>query len=133
MMKRTLEAIRSVLTGLEVSVTEMAVNCHHNYIRRENHYGANVWVTRKGAVSAREGELGIIPGSMGRPPTLLEVRGVRIASVLALTVRVGACLGGRLVGRSLWSSIKLRSRAYRPAWILECWTKVQRLTRISIR
>lgn len=42
-----------------------AVNCHHNYISRENHYGDNVWVTRKGAVLAREGVLGIIPGSMG--------------------------------------------------------------------
>jgi tRNA-splicing ligase RtcB len=43
----------------------MAVNCHHNYIERENHFGANVWVTRKGAVRARTGDLGIIPGSMG--------------------------------------------------------------------
>ncbi|MEZ5451756.1 MAG: RtcB family protein [Thiothrix sp.] len=42
-----------------------AVNCHHNYISRENHYGKDVWVTRKGAVSARAGEMGIIPGSMG--------------------------------------------------------------------
>jgi tRNA-splicing ligase RtcB (3'-phosphate/5'-hydroxy nucleic acid ligase) len=43
----------------------VAVNCHHNYVARENHFGANVWVTRKGAVRAREGDLGIIPGSMG--------------------------------------------------------------------
>jgi tRNA-splicing ligase RtcB len=42
-----------------------AVNCHHNYVSREHHYGENVLVTRKGAVSARKGELGIIPGSMG--------------------------------------------------------------------
>ncbi|MGB7415492.1 MAG: RtcB family protein [Thermosynechococcaceae cyanobacterium] len=75
MMKRTLEAIRSVLPELEVSVTEMAVNCHHNYIRRENHYGANVWVTRKGAVSAREDELGIIPGSMGTASYIVKGKG----------------------------------------------------------
>ena len=43
----------------------MAVNCHHNYISRENHFGSNVWVTRKGAVRARKNDLGIIPGSMG--------------------------------------------------------------------
>jgi tRNA-splicing ligase RtcB len=42
-----------------------AVNCHHNYVARERHYGKNVLVTRKGAVRAREGDLGIIPGSMG--------------------------------------------------------------------
>lgn len=44
---------------------QYAVNCHHNYVTREQHYGENVWVTRKGAVQAREGTLGIIPGSMG--------------------------------------------------------------------
>jgi tRNA-splicing ligase RtcB len=42
-----------------------AVNCHHNYVSRERHFGENVLVTRKGAVSAQKGELGIIPGSMG--------------------------------------------------------------------
>ena len=42
-----------------------AVNCHHNYVARENHFGENVFVTRKGAVRARGGDLGIIPGSMG--------------------------------------------------------------------
>ena len=41
------------------------VNCHHNYVQRETHYGREIFVTRKGAVSAREGEYGIIPGSMG--------------------------------------------------------------------
>ena len=42
-----------------------AVNCHHNYVARERHFGADVFVTRKGAVRARRGDLGIIPGSMG--------------------------------------------------------------------
>ena len=42
-----------------------AINCHHNYVQRERHFGENVFVIRKGAISAREGELGIIPGSMG--------------------------------------------------------------------
>jgi len=42
-----------------------AVNCHHNYVQKETHFGEDVFVTRKGAVSARRGELGIIPGSMG--------------------------------------------------------------------
>jgi tRNA-splicing ligase RtcB len=42
-----------------------AVNCHHNYVSQENHFGEAVIVTRKGAVRAQKGELGIIPGSMG--------------------------------------------------------------------
>lgn len=41
------------------------INCHHNYVSEENHYGEDVLVTRKGAISAREGEYGLIPGSMG--------------------------------------------------------------------
>ena len=42
-----------------------AVNCHHNYVEKEEHYGEEVMVTRKGAVSAKLGQYGIIPGSMG--------------------------------------------------------------------
>jgi len=64
MMERSLAALATAL-GVSFEVNEQAVNCHHNYVRRENHYDANVWVTRKGAVSARAGQLGIIPGSMG--------------------------------------------------------------------
>lgn len=47
------------------TVTTEAVNCHHNYVEREHHYGEDVWVTRKGAIRARKNELGIVPGSMG--------------------------------------------------------------------
>ena len=47
------------------TVTTEAVNCHHNYVAQEHHYGENVWVTRKGAIRARVGDLGIVPGSMG--------------------------------------------------------------------
>lgn len=64
MMARTLQAMRDVL-GISFESHVEAVNCHHNYISREHHYGEDVWVTRKGAVSARKGEMGIIPGSMG--------------------------------------------------------------------
>jgi tRNA-splicing ligase RtcB len=64
MMSRTLEALQNEIPTAFTAVSE-AVNCHHNYISRENHFDKNVWVTRKGAVSAREGQMGIIPGSMG--------------------------------------------------------------------
>ena len=59
------EALASV-PGLPPFGTRLlAVTCHHNYVRRERHYGREVWVTRKGAVRAGKGELGIVPGSMG--------------------------------------------------------------------
>lgn len=56
-------------------VTTEVVNCHHNYVEREHHFGANVWVTRKGAIRAREGDLGIIPGSMGAKSYIVRGRG----------------------------------------------------------
>jgi tRNA-splicing ligase RtcB (3'-phosphate/5'-hydroxy nucleic acid ligase) len=65
MMAEVVAALRTCpdLPPFEASVE--AVNCHHNYVAREHHYGKDVLVTRKGAVRAREGDLGIIPGSMG--------------------------------------------------------------------
>jgi tRNA-splicing ligase RtcB len=53
----------------------VAVNCHHNYVAREHHYGADVFVTRKGAVRAGQGELGIIPGSMGAASYIVRGKG----------------------------------------------------------
>ena len=51
------------------------VNCHHNYAALENHYGENVWVHRKGAVHAAEGEIAIIPGSMGSNSYIVKGNG----------------------------------------------------------
>ncbi len=79
MMAATIEALRA--TGLlpeftaHDDLTSRAVNCHHNYVSFEHHYGANVIVTRKGAVRAREGELGIIPGSMGAKSFIVRGKG----------------------------------------------------------
>lgn len=55
--------------------TALKINCHHNYTNIENHNGKNVYVTRKGAVSARKGEYGIIPGSMGTKSYIVKGRG----------------------------------------------------------
>jgi tRNA-splicing ligase RtcB (3'-phosphate/5'-hydroxy nucleic acid ligase) len=65
MMRAVVAAVRATGRVPPFEAALEAVNCHHNYVSRENHYGENVLVTRKGAVSARKGELGIIPGSMG--------------------------------------------------------------------
>jgi tRNA-splicing ligase RtcB len=65
MMEAVVEAARASGALPAFTIEGEVVNCHHNYVSREHHYGKNVWVTRKGAVRARAGELGIIPGSMG--------------------------------------------------------------------
>lgn len=64
MMRRVLKDIKFHLK-LEALDVEMKVNCHHNFAKMENHFGENVIVTRKGAVRAQAGDMGIIPGSMG--------------------------------------------------------------------
>ena len=70
-----------VLAALErffpapIAIAESAVNCHHNYAAVESHYGESLWITRKGAVSAREGQLGIIPGSMGTRSYIVRGKG----------------------------------------------------------
>jgi len=60
------------ITGVKLSER---INCHHNYASYEEHYGNKVWVHRKGAISARKGELGIIPGAMGSTSYLVKGRG----------------------------------------------------------
>ena len=64
MMASLLQAARGCIAQPFEAAVE-AVNCHHNYVTRENHFGENVLITRKGAVCARRDQLGIIPGSMG--------------------------------------------------------------------
>lgn len=65
MMSVVIEQMRKAIPK-EFTVTQEAISCHHNYVERENHFGRNMWVTRKGAIRARLGDLGIIPGSMGQ-------------------------------------------------------------------
>jgi tRNA-splicing ligase RtcB len=73
MLELVLAALARHLPSFDV--TAEAVNCHHNYVAREVHYGERVWVTRKGAIRAGEGELGIIPGSMGARSYIVRGRG----------------------------------------------------------
>ncbi|ATB41332.1 RNA-splicing ligase RtcB [Cystobacter fuscus] len=75
MLRSTVEALQASGELPEFSLTQAAVNCHHNYVSREHHYGKNVLVTRKGAVRAREGDLGIIPGSMGARSYIVRGKG----------------------------------------------------------
>lgn len=74
MMVATMGAMGEAL-GRPVSDIEKAVNCHHNYVALEHHFGEDVYITRKGAVRAREGDLGIIPGSMGARSFIVRGKG----------------------------------------------------------
>jgi tRNA-splicing ligase RtcB (3'-phosphate/5'-hydroxy nucleic acid ligase) len=74
MMAKAQAAVSHAL-GFAVHAIEEAVNCHHNYVSAEKHYGKNVYVTRKGAVRAKLGDLGIIPGSMGARSFIVRGKG----------------------------------------------------------
>lgn len=65
MMRLVLDALQTCKHLPTFTTTREAINCHHNYVQQETHFGADVYVTRKGAISAQAGQLGIIPGSMG--------------------------------------------------------------------
>jgi tRNA-splicing ligase RtcB len=73
MMERILNVLR--LEWPDLATTEEAVNCHHNYVAKERHFGEDVYLTRKGAVRAGLGELGIIPGSMGAKSFIVRGKG----------------------------------------------------------
>ena len=73
MMERVLGVLEEQF--VDFALGSVAVNCHHNYVARERHFGADVWVTRKGAIRAEEGELGIIPGSMGTRSYIVRGKG----------------------------------------------------------
>ncbi len=65
MMEAVISAVQKVRGLPEFQADLMAVNCHHNYVSQEQHFGEELLITRKGAVSAQRGQMGIIPGSMG--------------------------------------------------------------------
>ena len=73
MMIQVLEAMRGMMPAF--TITQEAINCHHNYVEKEHHFGRNMWVTRKGAIRARSGDLGIIPGSMGQRSYIVRGKG----------------------------------------------------------
>lgn len=73
MMDAVISAMRRQWPNM--TTEESAVNCHHNYCTCENHFNRNAWVTRKGAIRAREGDMGIIPGSMGQRSYIVRGKG----------------------------------------------------------
>lgn len=74
MFNQVLASLREVLPR-KVGLVNKMINCHHNYVDVETHFGENVYVTRKGAVRAREGDMCIIPGSMGAKSFIAKGKG----------------------------------------------------------
>ena len=72
-MQIILEVLARYLPAFHL--TSEAVNCHHNYVEKEKHFGENVYLTRKGAIRAGKGDLGIIPGSMGARSYIVRGKG----------------------------------------------------------
>jgi tRNA-splicing ligase RtcB len=73
MMDIIMDVLRKYLP--KFGITKEAINCHHNYVAQETHFAESVYVTRKGAIRAGEGELGIIPGSMGAKSYIVRGKG----------------------------------------------------------
>jgi tRNA-splicing ligase RtcB len=76
MMARLLKVFNKLFNHRQPFEPELAVNCHHNYVALEQHYGEQVFVTRKGAINAASGTYGIIPGSMGSKSFIVKGRGL---------------------------------------------------------
>lgn len=74
MLSAVLDVLRKEIP-VPFGITEEAINCHHNYVVQENHFGKNLWVTRKGAIKAGKDDLGIIPGSMGQRSYIVRGKG----------------------------------------------------------
>lgn len=96
-MNRFMDAMSEVFTD---AAYETPVNIHHNYAALENHFGANVWVHRKGATAARAGETGIIPGSMGTPSYIVEGLG-NPDSFMSCSHGAGRVMGRKEASRKL--------------------------------
>jgi tRNA-splicing ligase RtcB (3'-phosphate/5'-hydroxy nucleic acid ligase) len=77
MMRTVLNTLKRCKGIPKFETTEIEVNCHHNYVEKEFHFGKKIWVTRKGAIRAQKGELGIIPGSMGAKSFIVRGLGNR--------------------------------------------------------
>jgi tRNA-splicing ligase RtcB (3'-phosphate/5'-hydroxy nucleic acid ligase) len=75
LLKSLAEVISPKRPATEKAITVQVANCHHNYTERENHLGKDLWITRKGAIKAGPGDLGVIPGSMGTDSYIVRGKG----------------------------------------------------------
>jgi tRNA-splicing ligase RtcB len=107
------EMMRAVLAAIEphlppFRIVGEAINCHHNYVARESHFGENLLVTRKGAIRAGAGDMGVIPGSMGARSFI--VRGKGNADSLCSCAHGAGRLMSRTEARKRFSSADVRAQ-----------------------
>lgn len=107
------EMMRAVLAAIEphlppFRIVGEAINCHHNYVARENHFGENLLVTRKGAIRAGRGDMGVIPGSMGARSFI--VRGKGNAQSLCSCAHGAGRLMSRTEARKRFSAADVRAQ-----------------------
>ena len=107
------EMMRAVLAAIEphlppFRIVGEAINCHHNYVARESHFGENLLVTRKGAIRAGRGDMGVIPGSMGARSFI--VRGKGNAESLCSCAHGAGRLMSRTEARKRFTSADVRSQ-----------------------
>lgn len=110
MMKDVMEIVTDVVEkyeGGQVSFPFEMINVHHNYANLENHFGKNVWVHRKGATSAKKGELGIIPGSQGTNSYIVEGRGNH-ESFMSCSHGAGRAMGRKAAQKKLNLDVEIK-------------------------
>jgi len=112
MMDRVVDQVGRFV-GTPVERAEV-VNCHHNYTERETHFGREVWLSRKGAISARKGQLGLIPGSMGTASYVVVGRG-NVPSMMSSPHGAGRNFS-RTAARKRFSRADLDQRMAGIAW-----------------
>ncbi len=108
--------------GFPSVVFEEPINIHHNYAALENHFGVNVWVHRKGATAARQGEAGIIPGSMGTASYIVEGLG-NPESFMSCSHGAGRVLGRKAASRQLTPEACDQAMA---GIVYDRWKKIRR-------
>jgi tRNA-splicing ligase RtcB len=114
MLAATLAAIRGAWGDDELALDGEPVNCHHNFTQLEHHRGRNLWITRKGAIQARSGGLGVIPGSMGTRSYV--VRGLGSAASFESSSHGAGRRMSRSAARKQLSVSSLRAQMAERAW-----------------
>ena len=132
MMETTIAALRRHIP-IKFTLTREAINCHHNYVEKETHFGRNLWVTRKGAIRARVDDLGIIPGSMGQRSYIVRGKGELNPTAPAHTVRAVKCPEVRREVYLPWPTWFSRPKGSSVVRIKWCWTRYPHRIRTSMR
>jgi len=110
-------AMREVFAFIGFGRETQRINCHHNFTEREVHDGRELWITRKGAIKADVGDLGVIPGSMGTRSYIVRGRG-NPASWMSCSHGAGR-RHSRTKAKKLWSAADLAEQMKGKVWLAD--------------